>query len=102
MAPMALTLRALWDFNHPQQWDSPGQDPHVYSWMVAVLWVTCIYFFTSIFMMEMQTRKREKIAQLLLRTERLLREKKLVEAKVCLDECKALAGFRISNTVHRK
>lgn len=92
---IGMTLRAWWDFTHPREWATAGDDPHVYSWFIAGVFLLCVFGFGFVFISERRVRRRnELIAWLLSQAEHLIREKRLEEAEVYLNEAKELTLYK--------
>ncbi len=88
-----MSAKASWDFNHPKHWESPGDDPRVYSWGIVVFGMICAYIFPRMIAIERRHWRKRQVSFLLARTARLLRMGRLPEAEACLRECKRLAGY---------
>jgi hypothetical protein len=90
---VVFPFRALWDFNHPENW-RPGSadDPHVYLWLWAGVGILILWVMIPIFTCERKKRERKaKLAQLYARAKQLLREKQLQEAESVIREFEQLA-----------
>ena len=98
MFPVAMSLRAWWDFTHPREWEYAGNDPHVYVWAVVLLWCFTIgiygWLFTAIHIHERKRQRQAKIDAMLKRVEDLMGQKKFKEAEDRLNECKAFIRYR--------
>ncbi len=90
---IGMTVRAWWDFTHPQAWDCAGNDPHVYSWAVAASGALFLYVSARIVQTEWRLWRKARTAELLKRAKELIRENRLEEAEECLLVCKALTGY---------
>jgi hypothetical protein len=98
LLPMAMSLRAWWDFTHPREWEYAGNDPHVYVLAVVLLWCFTIgiygWLFITIHINERKRERQARIDAMLRRVRELMHQKKFKEAEDCLNECKALACYR--------
>jgi hypothetical protein len=90
---VVFPCRLGWDLTHPRQWETPGQDPHVYGWGFAAVWVIFIYVTVRIVNCERKTRARKvRLAALYARVEHFIRGKRWREAEGVLRECERLAN----------
>jgi hypothetical protein len=89
-----MTARMCWDFAYPQKWDDAADDPHVYSWFVAMLWVVLVWGLVGVWRHETRLGRAARVCRLLTHAEKMIRENRLDEAGACLHEAKVLTNYK--------